>query len=350
MDTKIVKISRYRPQKKKIGQAAEIIRRAGLVAFPTETVYGLGANALDRRAVAKIFKAKKRPVDDPLIVHIADLKDLKRLAKDFPCRVRMLAEKFWPGPLTVILKKNPLVPREVTAGLDSVAIRMPGHPIALELIRAAGVSIAAPSANLFGQTSPISAAHVANDLCGRIDMIIDGGKTRVGVESTVLDMTGKSPVILRPGGIPLEEIRKVLPEARLFPSEKKPAKIERMKSPGMHYRHYAPRAEMVLIEGDSDKVADKMAELAEKYLSEGRKVGILASKETAKLCPSAARRTVLGKRGNFSTIARNLFKMIRELDRKGIDIILAEGFPEKGLGAAVMNRLRRAAGKRISAR
>lgn len=343
MDTRVVKISRHRPQKGKLEEAAEIIRRGGLVAFPTETVYGLGANALDKKAIAGIFRAKGRPADDPLIVHIADPGDLHKLAKDLSERTRILAEKFWPGPLTMIVRKTGLVPGQATAGLGTVAVRMPKNRIALGLIRAAGVPIAAPSANLFGRPSPTAARHVLGDLDGFIDMILDGGSTEVGVESTVLDLTGKHPEILRPGGISVEDIRKVLYDTVRAGSGGKIAKAVMKKSPGMGYRHYAPKAMLILVEGEEAGVAGKISELASKYAVEGKSVGIMASKETRRRYGKAGDVSVLGSRKNFSTIARNLFKIIRDFDEKGVEIILAEGFPEEGLGVAVMNRLRRAA-------
>lgn len=346
METKIVKINPLRPDGAKIRRAAEIIKRGRLVAFPTETVYGLGADALNRRAVKKIFRAKGRPADDPLIVHIASREDLFKIAVNIPPEAGILAKKFWPGPLTLIFKKRKIVSGEVTAGLNTVAVRMPDHAIALRLIKAAGTPVAAPSANLFGKSSPTRAEHVIKDLDGKIEMILDGGPTKIGVESTVLDLTVSPPVILRPGGLTLEKIKKFLPEVKLFFSNSAPsAKHSPSKSPGMRYRHYAPGARLILIEGTVEKTIKKARELFSQYRKQGKNAVIIATKETAKFYPAAARVLTAGSRKKISTVAKNLYKIIREADKAEVEVILAEGFNRQGLGEAIMNRLERAASK-----
>ncbi|ASI99597.1 L-threonylcarbamoyladenylate synthase [Thermococcus celer] len=322
----------------KIRIAARFILRGELVAFPTETVYGLGADALNEKAVRKIFEAKKRPADNPLIIHIARLDDLERIAREVPPEARLLAERFWPGPLTLVLPKGEDVPDVTTGGLDTVAVRMPAHPIALSLIRAS-TPIAAPSANVSGKPSPTLAEHVVDDFYGRIACIIDGGETEIGVESTVLDLSSERPTLLRPGGLPLEEIEKVVGGVEVHPAvEGKPVDVAR--SPGMKYRHYSPSAQVVVVEGAREKVRRKIGELVEEYRSKGLRVGVMAT-ETH----DADEFFHLGK--TEREVARNLFKALRELDKRGVDVIIAEGVEERGLGLAVMNRLKKAAGYRI---
>lgn len=344
MKTKIIKINPKNPEISKIKIAAKILRKGGLVAFPTETVYGLGANALNRKAVKKIFATKKRPLNNPVIVHIADLKDLEKLAKNIPKEAKILTQKFWPGPLTISLFKKKIVPAEVTAGGNTVAIRMPKNKIALELIKASKVPIAAPSANLAGRPSPTTANHVFEDLGDKIDLILDGGKTQIGVESTVVDLTVKPPLILRPGGISLEKLRKVLKDIQPHPfllGEKLRDKI--IKSPGMKYRHYAPKAPLILIE-EKDFIK-RIQNLIDFYKKKKKIVGVLASAETKKFYQKADLVLVPGSRKNLEKIAQNLFKTLREFDKTKVDIILAESFPEKGIGFAIIHRLKKAAEK-----
>ena len=262
MKTRIIRIAESGGQKnadKKISYAAQIIRRGGIVAFPTETVYGLGANALDTKAVRKIFRAKGRPSDDPLIVHIADEHQLYELASYVPLQAKILMDKFWPGPLTIVLRKSKKVPRITTGGLDTVAIRMPSHSVALELLCAAGVPIAAPSANLFGRPSPTSAQHVLEDLNGKINAVLDGGRTRIGVESTVLDLSGKTPELLRPGKITIGQLQKIIGKIKVHPlvrsQPRKGGKKAAARSPGLSYRHYAPAAEVILVEGPKNSLS-----------------------------------------------------------------------------------------------
>jgi L-threonylcarbamoyladenylate synthase len=339
-----IKVDPEKPQIGAIRIAADVIRKGGLVAFPTETVYGLGANTLDSNAVIGIFKAKERPADNPIIIHIANRKDLRRLARSVPNKAEKLATRFWPGPLTLILKRSSLVPDVTVAGLDTVGIRMPSNKIALALIRESGVPIAAPSANRAGKPSPTTAQHVGEDLAGKIDVILDGGQTTVGVESTVIDMTTRVPLILRPGGTSLEELRTVLGRVKLHPAtlSKRQVTALRVRSPGMKHRHYAPEAEMILVEGDLDKVVKKVKELTALNMVDGKKVGILATDESIMNYEGDVLRS-LGSRSNMVGIARNLFSLLREFDKEDVDIIIAEGFQSRGLGLAVMNRLRRAA-------
>ncbi|WP_297500781.1 L-threonylcarbamoyladenylate synthase [Thermococcus sp.] len=323
---------------RKIKVVARFILEGKLVAFPTETVYGLGANALNVSAVRRIFEAKGRPTDNPLIIHIADFSDLKRLAREIPREAKLLAERFWPGPLTIVLPKAEDVPDVTTGGLDTVAVRMPSHPIALALIRAS-TPIAAPSANISGKPSPTLAEHVVDDFYGKIEVIIDGGETNVGVESTVVDLTSDKPVLLRPGGLPLEEIEKVVGEVEIHPAVMgKTVGIAR--SPGMKYRHYSPNAQVIVVEGERERVRRKIAQLVGEYRSKGYRVGVMATEKY-----EANEFFYLGK--SEEEVARNLFKALRALDKRGVDIIIAEGVEERGLGLAVMNRLRKASGYRV---
>lgn len=329
-----------------IHEAGEILRRGGLVAFPTETVYGLGANALDASAVAKIFTAKGRPSDNPLIVHISEVSQVYDLADDLTVPAQRLMEVFWPGPLTVVLPKKPGIPPEVTGGLDTVAVRMPDNRIALEIIRAAGVPVAAPSANSSGRPSPTSAQHVLNDLEGKVDMIIDGGPCHVGLESTVLDLTSEPPVILRPGGITRERLEGVLGHVEVDPAVNRSNENLVPRAPGMKYTHYSPEAEVVIITGDVNLIAGKVNQLIEEYHAEGKKVGLLVSDETTPLY-GADEIYAVGSREQLETVARNLFNGLRNLESRGVDIIIAEGYPSGGIGDAVMNRLVKAAGHNI---
>lgn len=312
------------PTDEVLKKAASIIRDGGLVAFPTETVYGLGANAFDALAVAKIFEVKRRPRFDPLIVHIADFSDLERLTLEIDERTKKLTRQFWPGPLTLVLPKATIVPDIVTGGLDTVAIRMPSHPVALKLIKAAEVPIAAPSANLFGRLSPTTAEHVAEQIGKEIDMIIDGGKCPIGIESTVLDLTS-IPTVLRPGGLPLEEIGKVIGKVELL------ALSDRPRSPGQLPHHYSPRTPLKIIRNKEFQVP------------EGVKAGLLAFKLPKEELPFE-KVEVLSISGSLIEAAANFFACLHKLDKAGLDILFAEPVPEKGLGRAIMDRLRKAEG------
>ena len=325
---------------RKVKIAARFIKEGKLVAFPTETVYGLGAGALDKEAVIKIFHAKGRPADNPLIVHIADFEQVYELAREVPKEAELLAKHFWPGPLTMVLPKKENVPNETTGGLDSVAIRMPSHEIALGLIRASKRPIAAPSANISGRPSPTLAEHVVDDFYGKIECIIDGGETKIGVESTVLDLTTWPPMLLRPGGLPLEKIEEVIGEIQIHPAVMG-KEVDLAKSPGMKYKHYSPNAEVVVVEGKKEKVREKLKELIKELRAEGLKIGVMATGDFYE----ADEYFDLG--GSEEEIARNMFKALRELDKRGVNMILAEGIEEKGLGLAIMNRLRKAAGYKI---
>jgi L-threonylcarbamoyladenylate synthase len=316
-----------------IARAAAVIRAGGLVAFPTETVYGLGADALNEDAVRKIFLAKERPADDPLIVHIASASQLPQLARQIPQRAWDLIERFWPGPLTLVLPKTERVPTVTTGGLDTVAVRMPSHPVAKRLIELSAVSIAAPSANRFGRPSPTIAKHVWEDLHGRIDLILDGGPTPIGVESTVLDLTVDPPMVLRPGGVTLEELRAVLGDVQMLDA----AHTEAAKrSPGTRSRHYAPRAQVLLVEQGA-------AEAALKELS-GKRVGVLVylTRSLSVYGEGQGEVIIIQMPRSLKAYARRLFAVLRELDEQGVDVIVVEKLQERGLGRAIMDRLRRA--------
>jgi L-threonylcarbamoyladenylate synthase len=346
--TLVLKVNSQEPDIDKVRVAAKIIREGGLVAFPTETVYGLGADALNSKAVLALFEAKKRPLDNPPIVHVENVSDVYRLAKQVSPKAERLMREFWPGPLTLVFKRSETVPEVTVAGLDTIAIRMPQHKVALALIRESDRPIAAPSANLAGRPSPTSAKHVFDDLNGRIDALLDGGPTRIGVESTVLDLSVDPPQVLRPGGTTLETLRKVVGDVKLHPFvvADKELPIEKTRSPGMKHKHYAPSAKVIIVEGAISAVIAKVKELADAYGLKGVKVGVLATDETI----GAYRADVvksLGSRFNLAVIAQNLFRLLREFDAEGVDVIIAEGVPTEGLGLAVMNRLRKASGYNI---
>ncbi|MDF2521318.1 MAG: threonylcarbamoyl-AMP synthase [Clostridia bacterium] len=328
-----------------IKAAAEIIRRNGTVVFPTETVYGLGANALSKDAARSIYEAKGRPSDNPLIVHVSSIDMLLYvIGESLSDKARLLINKFWPGPLTLIFKKSKNIPVEVTSGLDTVAVRMPDNEIALELIKQSGLPIAAPSANISGKPSPTKAEHVINDLNGRVDAILCGSSSRVGVESTILDLSVEVPVILRPGGITFEDLNAVLGEVKI--DKGLVSKETVPKAPGMKYTHYAPEADMTIVKGGLNAVADKIMSLAEQYKGQGKKVGILATDET-KDRYQADLVISMGSRENMYTAAAGIFDALREFDKQEIDIILAEALSEENIGMAVMNRLKKAAGFNI---
>lgn len=346
--TLVLKVNPQKPEAEKIRLAADCISKGGLVAFPTETVYGLGADALDAKAVLKLFRAKKRPLDNPPIIHVGSAKDVYRLAKKVTPEAEMLMKIFWPGPLTLVFERSAIVPSVTVAGLDTVAVRMPRHSVALALLKESHCPIAAPSANLAGKPSPTTAKHVLDDLNGKIDVILDAGPTCIGVESTVLDMTVDPPQILRPGGAPYEDIKKVLGTVTFHPIAVAEKKIptRKVRSPGMRHRHYAPEAEMILVEGETAATIVKIKELIKFHEQRGRRVGVLATDETARNYEADVVKS-LGSRNDLPTIAKNLFKLLREFDSENIDIIIAEGIPSEGLGLAVMNRLRKASGYKI---
>lgn len=344
--TKIVKVNENNPEKELIEEGAKLIKDGKLVAFPTETVYGLGANGLDEEAVKKIFIAKNRPQDNPLILHISSVEQIKPLVEEIPKEAKFLMDRFWPGPLTLLFKRSSLVPSIITAGLDTVAIRMPDHPIALELISSSGVPIAAPSANTSGKPSPTSAKHVIEDLYGRIHMVIDGGKTGVGLESTVLDLSCKPPMILRPGGISLEDLKEIIPDVKLDLTILKEDKNLTPKSPGQKYRHYAPIADMFVFVGELEGIVKVIKEKAGELIKEGKTVGIMATEETKNRYEEGVVISV-GSRKDMATIGHNLFNTIRLFDEKKVDVILAEGVEAHHIGTAIMNRLKKASGGKI---
>lgn len=344
--TEIIKIDENNLDEELIKKGARIIKQGGLVAFPTETVYGLGGNGLDEKAVEKIFVAKGRPQDNPLILHVASIDQVLPLVESIPNEVEKLIEKFWPGPLTILFKRSNIVPDIITGGLDTVAIRMPNNPVALKLIEFSGVPLAAPSANTSGKPSPTSASHVMEDLYGRIDLILDGGTTGIGVESTVLDMSGDRPMILRPGGITLEDLKENLPSTEEDLSITSDNENIVPKSPGQKYRHYAPRAEMIVFNGEIEDIVSAINNDTLKYLNSGKTVGIMATDETISRYEKGLTISV-GTRKDKGTIAYNLFNTIRTFDKEKVDIILAEGVESSGIGRAIMNRLKKAAGGNI---
>ena len=346
MKTNYYTLSGQESDKKMIQEAGEVIRRGGLVAFPTETVYGLGGNAEDPEASAKIYQAKGRPSDNPLIVHIADFSQLESIVREVPPAARKLAEAFWPGPLTMIVKKNDRIPRETTGGLDTVAVRMPSHPTALALIRESGCMIAAPSANTSGRPSTTRAEHVREDLDGVIDVILDDGPVGIGLESTIIDLTEKVPVILRPGYINQEMLSQVLGEVRMDPGIIEAESKTPPKAPGMKYRHYAPKAPLTIVDGAEGKVVSYINGAARRAAASGRKVGVIAAGETRDRYEASVDLTV-GDRSDEESIARHLFDILRHFDETDVDEIYSESFATPRLGQAIMNRLLKAAGHRM---
>ncbi len=350
MKTRVFKMSRDSIDAGLINEAAECIKRGGTVIFPTETVYGLGADGLNPDAVRKIYVAKGRPSDNPLILHISSPDYIDAIANyGGGGKIGKLIERFWPGPLTIVLKKNDKVPDISTGGLDTVAIRMPDDEIALMLISGSGTAIAAPSANISGKPSPTNAEDVIEDMDGKVDIIIDGGPTGIGLESTVVDMSSSVPKLLRPGGITIEELRDTIGDVELDPSTSGNGSPQgKVRSPGMKYRHYSPDAGMLLVEGGLKETAETIKALIKKERDNGGKVvvGVLSCEENRGEY-DADYILVPGSRFNPSDYAKNLFSMLRKFDRLGVDVIFAEGIPAEGLGFAVMNRMRRAAGGNI---
>jgi L-threonylcarbamoyladenylate synthase len=348
MMTDVIRVDPASPDPAAMAEAAECLRRGGLVAFPTETVYGLGVHALDRVAVRRLFEAKGRPANDPLIVHVDAVERTEPLVAQMPEAARQLAARFWPGPLTLVLPRSSRVPDEVTAGLNTVAVRVPAHPVAQALLTAAGVPVAAPSANLFSRPSPTRASHVLDDLSGRIDIVIDGGPTRVGVESTVLDLSGDVPTILRPGAVSLDMLRAIVPRVERR-TDDAPASGA-LPSPGLLERHYSPRAPLTVYDG-SDAVA-RLVRDACASIAEGQRVGIMVADEDRPALTSVERLAPrpsiveLGSERDLATVASRLYAALRELDASGVNRILARGFPgDEGLAAAIRDRLRRASAR-----
>lgn len=346
MKAKMIQVTTENLDTEVIQEAGKILREGGLVAFPTETVYGLGGNALDPQASMKIYEAKGRPSDNPLIVHIAEIEKMEELVTEIPEKARILAEKFWPGPLTMILPKSAIVPKETTGGLDSVAVRFPSDLVAQEMIRAAGGFVAAPSANTSGRPSPTTAAHVAEDLGETIDMILDGGPVGIGLESTIIDFTEEIPVVLRPGYISLEMLQEILGEVRMDKGLLLDGSTIKPKAPGMKYRHYAPKAELTIVEGKADAVVEKINLLAADAEKEGYMIGIIATEETISRYPFGIVKNI-GSREEEETIARNLYEVLREFDQCEVTAIYSEAFYTPRIGQAIMNRLLKAAGHKV---
>jgi L-threonylcarbamoyladenylate synthase len=342
MQTQLIQIDPISPESHLIQIAAQKILDGGLVAFPTETVYGLGANALDGDAVNRIFAAKGRPFSDPLIVHIYSLDQLNQVAIRIPDLAYRLAEKFWSGPLTLVLQRNESITPAVSAGLDTVALRMPSHPVALALLRSANVPIAAPSANLFSRPSPTTAPHVLDDLKDRVDIILDGGRVHIGVESTVLDLTVSPPTVLRAGGTTVEELRLMIPNVVMrnaYLSEDESA-----AAPGMMMKHYSPRAKVLLFDGERESVLRSMADEARRH----HRAGVLLFDEDEGVFEGlGVRVSRLGSESNLAEVANNLFLAMRDLDQKNVVVILARGVKREGLGLAIWDRLLRAAEGKI---
>ncbi len=390
METKVAIVNDLENDLIYIKEAAEVIKSGGIVAFPTETVYGLGANALDENGVQKIFIAKGRPQDNPLIVHVAskeisDLveevpkvakkimdkfwpgpitiimkkkgrpqdnplivhvasKEISDLVEEVPKVAKKIMDKFWPGPITIIMKKKSIIPNVTSANLNTIGIRMPSNDIALKLIELANTPIAAPSANISGRPSPTDIERCVEDLSGRVDYIIGGEKSEVGVESTIVDCTVTPPIVLRPGGITLEMLREIDPNIEIDKAiMQKPSEDFKPKAPGMKYRHYAPNAKVKIIKGNRKKTVEKINEMVHNYIDEGKKVGILSSKENSSYY-KLGDVLVVGSKENLSEVAQNLFEALRSLDDKKVDIILAEAYEEEGVGLAIMNRLQKSAG------
>jgi L-threonylcarbamoyladenylate synthase len=348
IQTQVIRVDPAAPEPGAIQLAAATLLAGGLVAFPTETVYGLGANAFDPAAVGRIYMVKGRPASDPVIVHIADLAQLGDVAEDIPALARDLARAFWPGPLTLVLKRHANVPANVSAGRDTVAVRMPDHAVPLALARAAGVPIAAPSANLFTRPSPTLAQHVLEDLRGRVELVLDGGPTPIGLESTVLDLTQAAPVVLRPGGVSVEAIQNHIPSLVFEPSYHALEADAPALSPGMLLKHYSPNAEIVLLSGPVDRVLAQMRVMAQSLVESGKKVGIMAAdEEIDALAPLRVKVASLGSQRDLSRIGQRIFACMRELDSQRVDVILVRGFDRSGIGLAIWDRLVRAAEGRV---
>lgn len=347
-ETKVLKIDRDNWDKSVLEEAAGLIAAGELVAFPTETVYGLGGNALNPDASKKIYAAKGRPSDNPLIVHIADAKDIYKVGRDIPQYAEVLMDKFWPGPLTIIVKRADIIPTTTTGGLDTVAVRLPSDEIARELIRQSGTFIAAPSANASGRPSTTRAEHCVEDLSGKIPLIIDGGPVTIGLESTIVDLTGDEPMILRPGYITFEMLSEVLEGVTYDPVVVSTSKPENMvaKAPGMKYRHYAPKGELVIYSGAADKVSSRINQEINDKKAQGYKVAVLATDET-KDSYQADYIVSLGSRESVDDLARHLFEVLRDFDKLGAQYIYGESFETDGFGQAIMNRLIKACGYNI---
>jgi len=347
LETKCYKIDVENMNMTQMQEAGELIAAGELVAFPTETVYGLGGDALHPDAAKKIYEAKGRPSDNPLIIHIAEVSDLKRVAKEVPPQAEKLAEAFWPGPLTMIVWKKDEVPYATTGGLDTVAVRMPNHPVALELIRKSGKLIAAPSANTSGRPSPTEASHVMEDLSGRIAMVLDGGAVGIGIESTIIDLTESTPMVLRPGYITPEMLSEVLGEEVIMdPGIIAADDTTKPKAPGMKYKHYAPKADMIIVEGEVEAVVKKINALTSEVHAENKKVAVIATEETKDLYHADVVLSI-GKRDDEDSIAKHMYKILRQCDELEVEVIYSESFKTPRIGQAIMNRLLKAAAHQV---
>lgn len=322
---------------------AKLLREGKTVIFPTETVYGLGANALDENAVKKIYEAKGRPSDNPLIVHIYEKEEVYDLAKDISDKAKLVIEKLWPGPITIILNKKDIIPYKTSGGLDTVAIRMPSNIIARAIIKEAGIPIAAPSANISGRPSPTKAKHVYEEMNGRVDGIVLGGDSNFGLESTVLDLTEETPMILRPGSITKEVLEKLLGEVKLDPSLSKKEDNQKAKAPGMKYKHYSPNADVYIISGKRENVAIKINDMIKSNREKGLKTGVMCTSKNREFYDGE----VIDLGNSLEEVASNLFDALIEMDKKSVDVIYSEEFPKTGVGQAIMNRLLKSAGYKV---
>lgn len=346
MKTDIIKINQEQIDIEEIRKAARWIKEKELVAFPTETVYGLGANGLDPEASAKIYAAKGRPSDNPLILHISDQEQLEPLVEEIPKMAKKAMDAFWPGPMTIILKKSELVPKQTTGGLDTVAIRMPNHPVALALIKESGCPIAAPSANTSGRPSPTKAEHVFEDMDGKIACILDGGMVGIGIESTIIDFSGRTPMILRPGWITpkrLEEVIGSTVEIDPAVSGSRKRSEAAPKAPGMKYKHYAPKAELILVSGNEEKVVAYINQKVEERHLKGQTVGVIGTDETVRFYTGDVVISI-GKKDSDQTIAHSLYDVLRRFDHEKVSVIYSQVFESGENGFAIMNRLTKAAG------
>lgn len=346
MKTEIVKIDEEQIDQEAIARAGEILKRGGLVAFPTETVYGLGGDALNENSSRLIYAAKGRPSDNPLIVHITNMEALKKIVTEIPPAARKLAERYWPGPLTMIFHKSSAVPLATTGGLDTVAVRMPSHKTARAMIDAAGGYIAAPSANRSGRPSPTVARYVIEDLDGLVDMIIDGGEVNIGLESTIIDLTGEVPTILRPGYVTQDMLTETLGLVDVDRTILDANSHQVPKAPGMKYRHYAPKGNLSIVEGEPERVVSYINERISALQKEGRKTGVIATDETVARYHGDDIKSV-GSRRDEEVIARHLFRILREFDDDNVEVMFTESFETAGIGQAIMNRLLKAAGHQV---
>ena len=346
METIIKRVKKGQLDKDSIEMAGAILKKGGLVAFPTETVYGLGADALNEKAAEKIYAAKGRPSDNPLIVHITNLGALEKITKNVPEETKKIADAYWPGPLTMIFEKSEAVPYGTTGGLDTVAVRMPSDEVARALIDVGGGYIAAPSANTSGRPSPTMAEHVEEDLTGRIDMILDGGPVSIGLESTILDMTVTPPMILRPGAITKEMLTELIGEVDIDRTLITPDSKVKPKAPGMKYRHYAPKADLSIVEGPMELVIDAINQMSAERMAKGHRVGVIGTQETVGRYKADVVKSI-GTRADEATIANHLYAVLREFDDAEVEYIYSESFAAGGIGSAIMNRLLKAAGHHV---